>query len=637
VTLGPTTSDRDFPALTTLRFLAAAMVFVYHFPPQAAPGVVAALAGQGHVGVTVFFVLSGFLITVRYSEALGRPGGVTLREYFRKRVARIVPLYWAVLGVSLVLTTGGLEVSGRTLPEWTLTQGFFSRSVAVLTVPTSWTLTLEECFYATAPLLFLALRSARALGALVLLGWTAVLLAMGAALTVLVDPERFQFLGSAPEMLLHTFFGRFADFALGVWGGRLFLSGSVPRAWARPRGPALAVALGAAGAALVLLGQAGMALVGGQDGPRWGVAWAFNLVVGGGSLALILGLTSPASVLTRALSLSPLVYLGRVSYALYLIQLTPLGKGLLYSLLPQQAPAFGLLLYAGMTLVSALLYELVEEPGRRLVLRLWSPGERRPPRRHAPSEGPSRARAARRWALAAVVAAAALVQAGAWAGARAHAWRGLPTLAEAHQAASGLGDRVAAGQSIVLRREPEGTSPRVAIPESWMIGPEDDRRAPPSLLVYVDGEPVPFNRRLAEADLASPAGAHYRRPRTTFVELRLPPGAAPTDVTLVRHDPLVAARLLARRVAAQPALLAAVAAAAAAGAAAGWLLHGWWRPRLRPAAALALAASTAFLLAGVHVYGWAPLLIALELLALGALALASKRARGAGRPGALTG
>ena len=605
-------TDTDIPALTSLRFVAAAMVFLYHFPPTEPSWVLAILASQGHVGVTVFFVLSGFLITVRYSGTLGRPGGVTLSDYFRRRCARILPLYWSVLGVSLVLATGRLEVSWRTLPEWTLVQGFLSRSVYHLAVPTSWTLTLEECFYATAPLLFLVLRRARGLGVPVLLGWTAVLLALGWGAMRLVDPERFQFLGSAPEMLQHTFFGRFVDFALGVWGGRLFLSGRVSELWGRRRGAGLAAAGGLGGIALIFLGQAGMALAGGVEGPRWSTAWAFNLVVGAGSLVLILCLTSPASPLSRALSLGPLVYLGRVSYALYLIQLTPLGKGLLYSIIPPDAPAFGLLLYAGMTLVSALLYELVEEPGRKLVLRLWHRG--RPASRSPAASGDRPAPEAPAWAVAAAVAALAVVQAGAWAGARAHAWQGPPTLAEAQRAAGPLEDRVAS-QPVVARAGPDGPSHRVPIPEGWMIGGEDDRRAPPSLLVYMEGQPVPFHRR-AEDALSSPPSAYYRRPRTVFVELHVPASDPPTRVTLVLQDPLLAGRLLAQRVTAWPSLLGAIGLAAAGAAAAGWLFHRRHRLHFRTVASLALLAATVFILGGAHLLSWAPLVIAAEMLLL---------------------
>lgn len=567
------------------------------------------VAAQGHVGVTVFFVLSGFLITIRYADALARgPVGATLRDYFTKRAARILPLYWTVLGLSLLLG-GGAVLSRERLPEWLLLQGFLSRSIELLAVPTSWTLTVEECFYAAVPLLFLTLRRARVPPVLVLLAWTAALLGCGLALHAVVDPQRFGFLGSLQELFRHTFFGRFVDFALGVACGRLYLSGAVARTWTRPRGALAACAAGLFGAALVFAGQAGMQIAGGLDTDRWARAWPFNLVVGAGASVLVLALTASASPLTRALALPPLVYLGRVSYALYLIQLTPLGKGLVYRVVPPDAPAFGLLLYAGMTAVSALLYELVEEPGRRLVLRVLGRGERRAPRR-APV-----------WALVCVVLLPAFVQIAAWAEAHASARRGLPTIDESRRAAVSLPDRIVTvpADGLPARAVQDGVVRRVPIPDRWMIGSGDDRRAPPSLLVYADGAPVPFDRR-AEEVADEPAGAHFRGPRATFVDVRTPHGDTPGRLTLVRHDPVFAMALFAVRVGSAPGLLLTIAATVVLAAAVAASAFRRWRPGFRSAASAALACCALFLLAELHALAWAPAIVVAEMLAVAALA-----------------
>jgi hypothetical protein len=287
----------------------------------------------------------------------------------------------------------------------------------------------------------------------------------------------------------------------------------------------------------------------------------------------------------------------------------------MYRLVPQDAPAYGLVVYAGMTLVSALLYECVEEPARRFVLRIWpAHGATR-----APAARPARAASA--WALVAVVVGVALVQAVAWAGSRVEAHRGLPTVHEARRVAEALPDRIVAlpADRLLTKATPDGSRHRIPIPESWMIGAGHDRRAPPSLLVFADGEPVPFERRAEDLE-PSLAGAHYRGPRTTYVELLLPAGVQPSHVTLVRHDPALALWLLAGRLASSPGLLAAIACVAAAAAVAGRALHLSSRPSLRAAGSAALGAGLLFFVSGIHEQGWAPLVIGAELVALYAVA-----------------
>src|SRR5713101_1249714 len=116
----------QFAALTSLRFLAALLVFVFHFQPRR--GGLKVVIGQGHVGVGIFFVLSGFLITLRYFPDRAR-GEFRMGEYFLRRAARSLPL--------------------------------FGESLHLFAIPTSWSLTVEECFYALAPLLFLAIAAAQ--------------------------------------------------------------------------------------------------------------------------------------------------------------------------------------------------------------------------------------------------------------------------------------------------------------------------------------------------------------------------------------------------------------------------------------------------------------------------------------------
>jgi peptidoglycan/LPS O-acetylase OafA/YrhL len=92
---------RPIEALTGLRFFAALLVVVSHFP-QIIPidSFQVTLVRQGAAGVTIFFVLSGFVLTYNYADAFRNSTAGTL-AFMRARIARI----WPISVVSLAITT----------------------------------------------------------------------------------------------------------------------------------------------------------------------------------------------------------------------------------------------------------------------------------------------------------------------------------------------------------------------------------------------------------------------------------------------------------------------------------------------------------------------------------------------------
>jgi peptidoglycan/LPS O-acetylase OafA/YrhL len=597
------------PALTSLRFLAALLVFLFHFPPEGTAWDV--VAGQGHVGVSLFFVLSGFLITARYGEALAR-GEVGLRDYFVRRAARILPLYYAVFILSQLVATGGLSFAASRLPEWTLTQALLGESIDHLVVPTSWSLTVEECFYALAPALFWTMAAVRrrfprhptAGTAALLLAVAASLLALGALVWTLLDGRGPGFLRSPQQVVTHTLFGRFYDFACGIlaavaWRAR---GASLAAALARPAAAALATLA----AALVVFGaQWGMHRAGGLQGPHWAHVWAWGLLLAPGAAALVVCLTLPANPLARGLGFGPFVYLGKLSYALYLVQLTPLGRGLFYRMIERQdgAPAL-LLLYLGLSAVSVLLYELVEEPARKLILR------RAGLEAHTPSR---RATRLARLGAAAAVAFAVAGQSGSWVLSALGRTHGPVTLAEVAAAGVGApdllhlrGSDAAWGRDVLL----------VGLPRRWREGWADDLHAPSALRVFVDGAPLPFSRD--EPDTDGPA-AFYRGPRAEYLALRV--DADPGRVVVVRATPALLARVHGRRLLDSPAGVAIVLTfSGAALGLAGVALrrrHVPWRP----AVTLGLVALAAWWMLELYRVRWSFAIIAAECGLLLVLAL----------------
>lgn len=159
-----------FNALTGFRCLAACMVFVYHnrkYWREHLHPEITRLFNEFHLGVTLFFVLSGFLIAYTYGEKPAH-SGKNYTRYMLQRMARILPLYWLILTVYYLDAPFAKEaVSLRT---YSLVHGF-SDVYNLDGISQAWSLTVEMTFYFLAPLLCLLQRKhlLYAIGFLVLL------------------------------------------------------------------------------------------------------------------------------------------------------------------------------------------------------------------------------------------------------------------------------------------------------------------------------------------------------------------------------------------------------------------------------------------------------------------------------------
>jgi peptidoglycan/LPS O-acetylase OafA/YrhL len=137
-----------------MRALAALAVLVFHvfvFVPHA--GHFDRFAAAGRLGVYLFFTLTGYLLFVPFARRFFGDGRkLDLGRYARNRALRILPLYWAVLAILLVVAHGGGEAH-----EWlkfgTLTQSFFVDTVQNDVDEPMWSLAVEVQFYVLLPLL----------------------------------------------------------------------------------------------------------------------------------------------------------------------------------------------------------------------------------------------------------------------------------------------------------------------------------------------------------------------------------------------------------------------------------------------------------------------------------------------------
>jgi peptidoglycan/LPS O-acetylase OafA/YrhL len=292
------------PALDGLRAVAVVLVLCFHAWQ---------VPGGGFLGVDVFFVLSGFLITGLLLSERRETGRVDLIRFYGRRARRLVPaLVVAVAGflairvVAVVLFGDAPGELGRDVAA-SVAGLLYISNVLIAAAPQwpdgmrhLWSLAAEEQFYLLwPPLLIAGLARFRSLrGAAVAVA--AAILAIWAwrlGLTLRGAPQgRLYF---APDTSLDPIL-------LGCLLALLDAAGRLPRRGAR------AVVPLAAGLAV------GMVAVLPNTDPRWIYAW--GLAAFGVAVAAVLGsvVAAPRSLLARALAVRPLPQLGRISYGIYL-------------------------------------------------------------------------------------------------------------------------------------------------------------------------------------------------------------------------------------------------------------------------------------------------------------------------------
>ena len=160
------------PGLDGVRGLAILMVMVLHLvgrstPYTSAQRLVVKAAGFGVLGVDLFFVLSGFLITGLLLDAKGRPH--YFRNFYARRTLRIFPLYYFVLVLLFIalprfanLLPGLQQAERHQAWLWSYTSNFYiaakSSWQALAYVSHFWSLAIEEHFYLLWPLIVFSVR-----------------------------------------------------------------------------------------------------------------------------------------------------------------------------------------------------------------------------------------------------------------------------------------------------------------------------------------------------------------------------------------------------------------------------------------------------------------------------------------------
>ena len=167
-----------------------------------------------HVGVTVFFVLSGFLITYRYYPSV-LISKQWIGKYMVNRIARIYPMFFLLTGCAFLFQFLYLNQQPDSIKIFSnlfLVKGYFN-NLKFTGIPQSWSLTVEETFYFSAPFIFLFQKKTHKSFLLIF-----IILILGFLIVKLNQPaSAYEFMSNNYFMLTYTFFGRCFEFFIGIY------------------------------------------------------------------------------------------------------------------------------------------------------------------------------------------------------------------------------------------------------------------------------------------------------------------------------------------------------------------------------------------------------------------------------------
>lgn len=372
------TSRKYFPQLTGLRAIAAFLVYFHHFTPW---GPTSRFTAEWHIGVNVFFVLSGFLIAHRYANTFVWQWG-SIKHYLVNRFARIYPMYLILTLITFAYDAWQSEqftpLSRMVLiANLTMLRGFADQ-LKFTGISQGWSLTVEECFYLSAPLVFLLYRRK---------GWFwslgLGLLSFGLLLTFFLKElglARYGLFGSYQFTLLYTFPGRFFEFFVGMRLARHLHNreeeSSTIRHWTW---------YGLLGTSLCV----GLLALFSSESHGSGIFTHQGLVISLFVLplcisAMLYGLIEEETWLSQLLSSGLFLKLGKASYVFYLIHM-----GVFQILTEKLVSALGLpyflpqlTIFLTLNALAFLMFRFVEDP-----LNSWIRSHFRQPKAVAPSSG----------------------------------------------------------------------------------------------------------------------------------------------------------------------------------------------------------------------------------------------------------
>ena len=332
-------------ALTSTRAVAAIMVVIHHFADAVFPfSALPKVFHSGNIAVSYFFVLSGFVLYISYHDV-----PVSFGDFFKRRVARIVPVHILALVLMILVAVGFLNYSlnGVAFKEIALSALFLQAYVPsyplVLNSP-AWTISVEMFFYALFPLFLLLLNKNRA----VFISVMVILFMLAQYFHLKYYAQRW----SLPDSIVDTIFFNpvmhISQFLIGMIGGYLFMN----KKTFMPKSSWMTFALFCLVVLLIAARPDNASYQVGLIAPVF-MLFIFSVAV-----------SQPTFLNGKAF-----VFLGEISYGIYILQFPVFKflKAINERYMHISVQYFFFIGLAVLLVVSALSYILFEKPLRRMI------------------------------------------------------------------------------------------------------------------------------------------------------------------------------------------------------------------------------------------------------------------------------
>jgi peptidoglycan/LPS O-acetylase OafA/YrhL len=292
-----------------LRSIAVLFVLVYHLGVDRLSG--------GFAGVDVFFVISGFLITSGLLNEAERSGTVSLVRFYARRARRLLPAatlvlvvtalvgWWVLPGSAWEALSEDVMAAALYVVNWALafrSVDYLAEDAAASPVQHYWSLSVEEQFYLVIPIMIIGL------------AWLSRRFGWGVRRTVAVGIGAIVVASLAASMAHTASAPQTAYFFSTTRAWELGLGSLIACAVPLLRRLGRATASGLAAGGLLLVVAAGLLVSRTTPWP----GWAALLPTLGTAAVIAAGIAHSSTVVGRVLALRPLVFLGGLSYSIYL-------------------------------------------------------------------------------------------------------------------------------------------------------------------------------------------------------------------------------------------------------------------------------------------------------------------------------